>query len=233
MRCNVWHVDAGRPRRTRAGSSISSRWRIWQSSRSTSSRSRQHQRRQTQGGATELETRIAFYYRSAHGSRDWTQRCGSISIPSRRPDGLTFAQLFPLARRLRALLGECRALDAQDFLPAAGGKASAVPVTRPIPTATTWRNFARACRARSTALTALADALDGPAAPNVDLHAATRSPRRRLTMSRSRAPRRRVHEARRGGRRFRRHGSRADRHSRCSSASAAATLRRSRALRHQ
>jgi hypothetical protein len=117
-------------------------------------------------GASELETRVAFAYRRAHGiGMDQTVRIDFDASAAGIP--MPLGRLLPLARRLRALLGECRRLDAQDFLPAAGGKATAVPMD-----ATNRAGYdAAELRARVlaavTELTALADALDGPAAPAV------------------------------------------------------------------
>ena len=82
---------------------------------------------------------------------------------------LTFGRLFPLARRLRAILGECRALDAHDFLPAAGGKATAVAVDRTNPQGYQAAEIRGRVQAALDALTALADAVDGPAAPTLDM----------------------------------------------------------------
>ena len=83
-------------------------------------------------GATELETRIAYSYRRTHTiSDDKTVR---IEFNPTVGDGeKTFAQLFPLARQLRALLSSSRALHAGDFLPAAGGKATTIPVDKSNP----------------------------------------------------------------------------------------------------
>jgi predicted nucleic acid-binding Zn-ribbon protein len=121
----------------------------------------------TQGGA-ELETRIAFFYRRTHGiAMDQAVR---IDFDPPAPAGaLTFGQLFPLARRLRALIGECRTLDAQDFLPAAGGKATTVSVDASNPSGCDAAELRARAQSALAALTALADALDGPAAPTVNL----------------------------------------------------------------
>ena len=123
---------------------------------------------ESQGGAIELEARIAAHYRSTHGV------AADVVIqidfnPKSPPGNLTFGQLFPLARRLRALLGECRALDARDFLPAAGGKASTIPVDKTNPAGYDVAELRARVQATAAALTALADQLDGPAAPNVNL----------------------------------------------------------------
>jgi predicted nucleic acid-binding Zn-ribbon protein len=126
---------------------------------------------QSQGGATELETRIAVQYRSVVGIADNVTikiDFGTKFKPD-EPSQLTFAQLFPLARRLRSLFGECRPLNAQDFLPAAGGKAMGVALDK-----TNLGGYDVAeLRARVQAIFAdlenLADRLDGPAAPGVDL----------------------------------------------------------------
>lgn len=120
------------------------------------------------GGATELETRIAFRYRSAHDIGD-----DKIVRIEFNPDVVagetTFAQLFPLARQLRALLSESRSLDAGDFLPAAGGKDTTIPVDKD-----NLRGFdAGELRGRVQSalndLSSLADSIDGPTAPSVEL----------------------------------------------------------------
>ena len=70
-------------------------------------------------GATELESRIAFHYRRTHGIA--MDRLVRIDFnPPATAGRITFGRVLPLARRLRALVGECRALDARDFLPAVG-----------------------------------------------------------------------------------------------------------------
>lgn len=123
---------------------------------------------ETQGGATELETRVAFYYRDTHGlAPDANVR---IDFDPEGPASqLTFGQLFPLARRLRSLLGECRSLSAQDFLPSSGGKASAVPVDKNNPGGYDVADLRARVQAVLGTLTGLANALDSAAAPTVTL----------------------------------------------------------------
>jgi hypothetical protein len=117
-------------------------------------------------GATELETRVARSYRRAHGiSPDQLVR---IDFDPTLPSGvLGFGRLFPLARRLRGLLAECRALGAQDFLPAAGSKATATPVDTSNPGGYDLAELEARVESAFSALGALADLLDGPAAPTV------------------------------------------------------------------
>ena len=121
----------------------------------------------TSEGATELESRVAFHYRRTNAiGMDRTVR---IDFDPPGTGALTFGQVFPLARRVRALLGECRPLDARDFLPAAGGKASAVAFDTTNPQGYDASELHARVQSALTALTALADALDGPAAPTIDL----------------------------------------------------------------
>ena len=75
------------------------------------------------------------------------------------------------AARCAPCLGECRALDARDFLPAAGGKATTVCGGQE---QSGGLRRAPNCALRvqaviATALTTLADQLDGPRPPNVTL----------------------------------------------------------------
>ena len=116
---------------------------------------------QDTGGATELETRIAFRYRDANGIGD-----DKIVRIEFNPDGLagetTFAQLFPLARQLRALLSESRALDAGDFLPAAGGKDTATPVDPQNPKGYDAAELRSRVESAFNELSALADSIEAP-----------------------------------------------------------------------
>jgi hypothetical protein len=115
------------------------------------------------GGATELETRIAFRYRDAHGIGD--DRIVRIEFnPSVVGGETTFAQLFPLARQLRALLSESRALDAGDFLPAAGGKDTAIPIDPNNPKGYDAAELRSRVESALNELTALADSLEVPPA---------------------------------------------------------------------
>jgi hypothetical protein len=119
-------------------------------------------------GATELETRIACHYRRAHG----VANDAVIQIdfdPAGNPGDTTFARLFPLARHLRALLAGARPLRAADFLPAAGGKATAIPIDKTNPDGYDAPELRNRVQRGIDALIALADALDGSAAPPVSL----------------------------------------------------------------
>lgn len=120
------------------------------------------------GGATELETRIAFRYRDANNVGD--DKIVRIEFNPVPQDGeTTFAQLFPLARQLRALLSESRALDAGDFLPAAGGKETAVPFDTENPKGFDAVELRGRVQNALDELSALADSIDGPTAPSVEL----------------------------------------------------------------
>ncbi|MGE0469552.1 MAG: hypothetical protein AB7L09_12300 [Nitrospira sp.] len=120
------------------------------------------------GGATELETRIAYHYRRSHSiSDDKTTRI--TFNPSVAGGETTFAQLFPLARHLRALLSKSRALHAGDFLPAAGGKATAIPVDKHNPKGYDAAELRSRVLSSLNALVALVNAIDGPSAPSVEL----------------------------------------------------------------
>jgi hypothetical protein len=79
------------------------------------------------------------------------------------------AQLFPLARQLRALLSESRSLDAGDFLPSAGGKDTAIPVPQDNPRGYDAGELRGRVESALNELSALADSIDGPTAPSVDL----------------------------------------------------------------
>ena len=81
----------------------------------------------------------------------------------------TLAQLFPLARQLRALLSESRSLDAGDFLPAAGGKDTAIPVDKDNPKGYDAPELRGRVQSALNELSALADSIDGPTAPSVEL----------------------------------------------------------------
>lgn len=120
------------------------------------------------GGATELETRIAFHYRLANNVGD--ERLVRIEFnPEAQAGETTFAQLFPLARQLRALLSESRSLDAGDFLPAAGGKETAVPVDQENPRGFDAAELHGRVQSALNELSALADSIDGPTAPSIEL----------------------------------------------------------------
>jgi hypothetical protein len=122
----------------------------------------------TGGGATELETRIAYHYRRTHGIDD--NRIVKIELDPPVPEGeLSFAQVFPLARHLRSLLSESRSLHAEDVLPAAGGKETSIPVPADNPKGYAEDELRGRVESARDELAALADALDGPAAPTVEI----------------------------------------------------------------
>jgi hypothetical protein len=121
-----------------------------------------------QRGGTELEQRVARRYREAHGiTIDAAVRINFD--PPDAPGEFTMGQLLPVARRARALLGECRALNAQDFSPAAGGKALTVAVDKSNPLGYDVAELRTRVQAIHDALSRLADELDGPTAPSVTL----------------------------------------------------------------
>jgi hypothetical protein len=120
------------------------------------------------GGATELETRITFHYRRTHDIGDGTIVRIEFN-PEAAAGETTFAQLFPLARQLRSLLSQSRPLDAGDFLPAAGGKETAVPVDKANPKGYDAAELRSRVQSALHELSALADSLDGPTAPSVEL----------------------------------------------------------------
>jgi hypothetical protein len=120
------------------------------------------------GGASELEIRIAFQYRRAHGVAD-DQTVRISFSPNVAADEITFAELFPLARHVRGLLMESRAINAEDFLPAAGGKETTIPVDRKNPKGFDAAELRTRVQAALNALSSLADALDGAAAPSVKM----------------------------------------------------------------
>jgi hypothetical protein len=120
------------------------------------------------GGATELETRIAYRYRRAHGI-GMDQSVRIEFNPAVAPGRTTFARLFALARHLRALLAENRSLGARDFLPAAGGKATTIAVDKNNRDGYDAGELRSRVQSTLNRLTALADAIDGPSAPPVTL----------------------------------------------------------------
>ncbi len=69
------------------------------------------------GGATELETRIAYFYKLNKGLDDTAK----IKIEFSKPEGLagkfTMAQILPLSKMLKSLVTDSKALDAEDFEP--------------------------------------------------------------------------------------------------------------------
>ncbi len=122
---------------------------------------------QTQG-ATELETRIAFEYRRTNNIAD--DKIVKIEFAAAAVGAQkTFAQLFPLARQLRALLSESRALHAQDFFPEAGGKESAIPFDKNNPKGYDLAELRARVQGTLNELSTLTDFIDGPTAPSVEL----------------------------------------------------------------
>jgi len=120
------------------------------------------------GGATELETRIAFEYRRANGIAD-DKTVRIIFKPGVAASDRTFAEVFPLARHLRALLQENRALSAQDFLPASGGKDTTIPVDKNNPKGYELTELRSRVNSTLNALVGLTDRIDGATAPTVQL----------------------------------------------------------------
>jgi len=119
-------------------------------------------------GATELETRIAYEYRQSHNIGD--DKIVKIEFnPIVADDETSFGQLFPLARQLRALLTESRALHAGDFLPAAGGKETEIPIDKDNPQGYQAGELLTRVQTTLTQLTTLADFIDGPNAPFVEI----------------------------------------------------------------
>jgi predicted nucleic acid-binding Zn-ribbon protein len=120
------------------------------------------------GGATELETRIAYEYRHTNNVGD--DKIVRIEFnPEPAAGETTIAQLFPLARQVRALLSESRSLGAEDFLPAAGGKDTATAVDTENPKGYDAAELRARVQSALNALTALAASIDGPTAPSVEL----------------------------------------------------------------
>lgn len=120
------------------------------------------------GGATELETRVAYQYRRAHHIGD--DKIVRIEFhPEVIAGETTFVQLFPLARHLRALLSESRSLHAEDFLPAAGGKQTAIPVDKDNPRGYDAAELRARVQSALNELGALADSIAGPTAPTVEI----------------------------------------------------------------
>lgn len=121
------------------------------------------------GGATELETRVAASYRRSHNIGD--EKIVRIEFnPETGANETTFAQLFPLARQLRALLSESRSLEAGDFLPAPGGKDTDTPLDKDNPKRLDALELRSRVQSALNELSVLADSLDGPTAPTVELH---------------------------------------------------------------
>src|SRR5262249_44060555 len=109
-------------------------------------------------GATELEIRIAYYYRRHHSIGD--DKIVRIKFdPSVGIGDMTFARLFPLASHLRVLLSRNRSLNAEDFLPVAGGKANKNPVDKMNPRGYDASELRSRLESGLNSLLVLADAL--------------------------------------------------------------------------
>lgn len=118
------------------------------------------------GGATELETRIAWAYRRAAGiGLDQTVRI-EFDAPAAAP-ALSLGQLFPLLRRVRELTWQSRSLDARDFLTAPGSKDSAIEVDENNPGGHDAPELRSRLAAAHTMLGDLVDQVAGPTAPTV------------------------------------------------------------------
>jgi hypothetical protein len=120
------------------------------------------------GGATELETRIAYVYR--HDYKIGNDKIVQIEFdPPVASGDKTFAQLFPLVRQLHALLAGSRALHAGDFLPAASAKVKPLPADKDNPNGYDLGDLRTRVESSVNILAALADTLDGVTAPTVGL----------------------------------------------------------------
>jgi hypothetical protein len=120
------------------------------------------------GGATELELRIAYRYRKVHHIGD--DKTVRIEFnPPVSTGKKKFAQLFPLARQLRALLTSSRALHAGDFLPASGGKATAIPIDKNNPEAYEEAELRSRLQSALNDLTALFDSVAGASAETIGI----------------------------------------------------------------
>jgi predicted nucleic acid-binding Zn-ribbon protein len=69
------------------------------------------------GGATEIENRIAYYYRSNNGIEDTVKIKIEFSKPENVPGKKPMAQVFPLIKMLKSLITDSKALNAEDFDP--------------------------------------------------------------------------------------------------------------------
>ncbi|WP_346236779.1 hypothetical protein ABDK00_013940 [Niabella insulamsoli] len=68
------------------------------------------------GGATELESRIAYYFRKRENTDTATGVRISFSPEAVSKPGKTLAQVYPLLRSLKMLIGSVRAASAKDFI---------------------------------------------------------------------------------------------------------------------
>ena len=119
-------------------------------------------------GATELETRVAYEYRQTNNIAD--DKIVRIEFDAKVAAGeFSFAQLFPLARQLRALLSESRALHAEDFLPAPGGKESEIPVNKDNPRGYDLTELSERVQDAIGDLGKLTNFIDGPNAPSINI----------------------------------------------------------------
>ena len=117
------------------------------------------------GGATPLETRIAWAYRRAAGIG--SGNVVRIDFLAAASPNVALGQLFPLLRRLHEMLGQCRAADARDFLPAPGGKTTTITVDDDNPAGQDVAELRARLTGAHTRLGALADQLAGPTAPTL------------------------------------------------------------------
>lgn len=120
------------------------------------------------GGATELETRIAFHYRRTHGISD-DKITRIVFSPATAVENPKFPEVFPVAQQLRSLLLESRALNAEDFLPASGGKETLLPIDKNNPKGYDVVELRGRVERALNDLVALANSVDGPTAPTVQL----------------------------------------------------------------
>ncbi|MFT4094005.1 MAG: hypothetical protein QM640_10220 [Niabella sp.] len=67
------------------------------------------------GGATELESRIAFYYRKSEKPEPSTSVSISFEPEHLEAPEVSLARIYPLLRNLKILLGNARAANAKDF----------------------------------------------------------------------------------------------------------------------
>ena len=120
------------------------------------------------GGASELETRIAYAYRRAAGVEDDVRVRISFN-PAVDADAVTLAQLMTLARNLRGVIADSRPATAQDFTPAASGTAASYAVDKANPYGYDLADLRARVEAAFAELQSLADGFDGPGAPVVQM----------------------------------------------------------------
>ncbi|HXI21642.1 MAG TPA: hypothetical protein VNH46_11175, partial [Gemmatimonadales bacterium] len=66
-------------------------------------------------GASELESRVAWRYRSDHGLNESASIRIQFGAPKNRPGTVTLAEAMPLIRGLQSVLSDSRPLDARDY----------------------------------------------------------------------------------------------------------------------